>query len=384
MLNLSFSEDQELFRQMVREFAQTELAPGYLERAKREEAPREEFRKMAELGLTGINIPEEYGGQGADYVTIGIAIEEIARADINCSYPIAVGGLGGGAFLKHGTPEQRETWLPKITRGETLLGLALTEPGCGSDAAAMKTTALREGDGYVLNGEKSSISFVNCATDFFLFAKTDPKAGARGVSCFLVPMDAPGLTTSIFHDMGCKPIGRGALALKEVHIPASSLMGQEGRGFHLVMEEFDYTKVLIGLMCLGTAQAALEDAIAYAKERKAFGKPIARFEGVSFLIAEHATRMEAARLLCYQALWLRDQGKPHTKEASMCKWWVPKISAEAIHDALLIHGHLGYSDEYPLEQRWRDVLAFQIADGTAQIQKIIISREILGREYLPY
>lgn len=384
MLNFTFSEEQELFRQMVREFAQSELAPGYLARARREEAPIEEFRKMAEQGLMGINIPEEHGGQGADYVTTGIAVEEISRADINCSYPIAIGGVASGVFLQHGTPAQKREWLPKIARGEKLVGIALTEPSCGSDAAAMKTTAVRDGDDYVLNGEKSSISLINCSTDFYLFAKTDPHSGARGVSCFLVPLDTPGITKSFFRDMGCRPIGRGALALKNARIPASSLMGQEGRGFHLVMGSFDYTKVTIGLMCLGVAQTALEEAIAYARERKAFGKPIARFEGVSFPIAEHATRIEAARLLCYKALWLRDQDRPHTKEASMCKWWVPRICADAIRDALLIHGHLGYSDEYPLEQRFRDVLAYQIADGTAQIQKIVISREIMGRESLPY
>jgi cyclohexanecarboxyl-CoA dehydrogenase len=360
------------------------LAPGYLARAKQEGAPLEEFQKMAELGLMGINIPDQYGGQGADYVTTGIAVEEISRADINCSYPIAVGGLAGGVFLQHGTPSQRKDWLPKIAGGEKLVGIALTEPSCGSDAVAMKMTAFRDGDDYVLNGEKSSISLVNCATDFYLFAKTDPRAGARGVSCFLVPLDTSGITKSFFHDMGCRPIGRGALVLKNVRLPASFLVGQEGRGFHLVMGSFDYTKVLIGLMCLGVAQTALEEAIDYARERTAFGKPIASFEGVSFPVAEHATRIEAARLLCYKALWLRDQGQPHTKEASMCKWWVPRICTDAIQDALLINGHLGYSDEYPLEQRFRDVLAYQLADGTAQIQKIIISREILGREFLPY
>jgi cyclohexanecarboxyl-CoA dehydrogenase len=286
--------------------------------------------------------------------------------------------------MKYGTPEQRQRWLSPMATGDCFLGLALTEPHCGSDAAAIRTNAVRDGDEYIINGEKSSISMTTWAHAFFLFAKTDPQAGARGVSCFLVPRDSSGLTLSQFHDMGSKPLGRGALNLKDVRIPAENRVGEEGMGFKMVMGEFDYIRVLIGLQCLGAAQVSLEEAGDYAKDRTAFGKPIARFEGISFLIAEHATLMEAARLLCYKVLWMRDQGLPHTKEAAMVKWWVPQLTAKAIQDALLIHGHLGYSDEFPLEQRLRDVLGYQLADGTAQIQKIVIARELIGREFLPY
>ena len=379
MVDFAFTEEQELFRQAVREFAEQELAPGYLKRARSDDPPWDVMSKMRDQGLLCINVPEEYGGQGADHVTLGIAIEEISRADFNTPFCNAL----IGPIIKAGTPEQKQRWLPPMATGDYLIALALTEPHCGSDAAAIRTTAIRDGDDYLINGEKSSISMV-WAHAFFLFAKTDSQAGARGVSCIMVPKDTPGLTISRFHDMGCRPLGRGALNFKDVRVPVENRIGEEGMGFKIVMGEFDYIRVILAMQCLGAAQASLEEAAAYAKDRTAFGKPIAQFEGVSFLIAEHATLIEAARLLCYKALWLRDQGLPHTKEAAMVKWWVPKLSAEAIKDSLLIHGHLGYSDEFPLEQRLRDVIGFQLADGTAQIQKIVVARELIGRESLPY
>jgi cyclohexanecarboxyl-CoA dehydrogenase len=380
MLSFVFSEEQELFRKSVRTFAQKELAPGYLDRARKDEFPWELIQMLKNNGLYAINLPPEYGGQGADCVTTGIAIEEIAKADFNAVFCIGV----GGPLEKFGTEEQKQEWLTKMGRGECFIGIALTEPDCGSDAAAIRTTAVRDGDYYIVNGEKSSISGVTWMHAFYLYAKTNPKAGARGVTCFILPRDLPGVSISRFHDMGCRPIGRGALALEDVRIPVKNRIGEEGMGFKMVMGEFDFIRVFIALQCLGAAQASLEEAIVYARERSAFGKPIARFEGVSFPIVEHYTRIEAARLLSYKALWLRDQGLPHTKEAAMVKWWAPRLSVEVIHDCLLIHGHLGYSDEFPLEQRLRDVIGFQIADGTAQIQKIVVAREIIGRDYLPY
>lgn len=380
MLSFAFSEEQELFRQMVREFVASEIAPNYLQRARLDHIPQEIIDKIADMGLAGLTISPEYGGQGGGYVTAGIAVEEMSKGDLSCAFFLA----GSGPLEKFGTKAQKEEWLPQLAQAKKIVGIAITEPASGSDAAALKTTAIRDGDDYILNGEKTSLSLLTMADAYYLFAKTDPKAGPRGVSCFLVPLDLPGISRSIFHDMGSRPLGRGALTLRDVRVPASLLIGVENRGFHLVMGEFDCIRVFLSLMCLGTAQAALADAAAYAKERKAFGRPIAQFEGVSFLIAEHATTLEAARLLCYKALWMRDQGIPHTKESAMCKWWVPKVSVEAVQDALLIHGHLGYSDEYPQEQRLRDVVGFELADGTAQIMKVIISREIIGREYLPY
>lgn len=380
MLNFAFTEEQELFRKSVRKFAQTELAPGYLQRARSDEFPWEIIKMMKNQGLYAINLDPKYGGQGADYVTTGIALEEIAKADFNAVFCMAV----GGPLEKFGTEEQKKQWLTKMGRGECFIGIALTEPDCGSDAAAIRTKAVRDGDDYIINGEKSSISGVTFMQAYYLYAKTDPSAGVRGVTCLILPKDTPGVTVSRFRDLGCRPIGRGALSLENVRIPVKNRIGEEGMGFKMVMGDFDFIRVFIALQCLGAAQASLEETIAYAKERHAFGQPIARFEGVSFPIAEHYTQVEAARLLCYKALWLRDKGLPHTKEAAMVKWWAPKLSVDVIHNCLLTHGHFGYSDEFPLEQRLRDVIGFQLADGTAQIQKIVVARELFGRDYLPY
>ncbi|MDP2952627.1 MAG: acyl-CoA dehydrogenase family protein, partial [Chloroflexota bacterium] len=269
-------------------------------------------------------------------------------------------------------------------RGDRIICLALTEPGCGSDAAALTTRAVREGDHYVLSGEKTSITQGMQADAALLFAKTDPAARARGVSCFLVPLDLPGVVRSRLPSMGFRPLMAASIILDGVRVPARYRMGEEGRGFHMVMGQFDFIRPCLGLASLGAAQASLEEAIAYAKQRTAFGQPIGKFEGVSFKIAEHLTRVEAARWLCYRTLWLRDQGIPHTKESAMCKWLCPEVAVQAIHDALLLHGHLGYSEEYPIEQRLRDVIGLEIGDGTAQIMKLIITREVLGREFLPY
>jgi len=263
------------------------------------------------------------------------------------------------------------------------MGLALSEPGAGSDAKAMTSRARRDGDEYVLDGEKSGISLLMAADACVVFAKTDP-AGARGVTAFLVPMDAPGVTLLPFRDMGSRPVGRGGLHLDGVRVPADYRVGEEGKGFYSVMNAFDYSRFIIGLMCLGAAEASLDETIAYVTQRHAFGQPLARFEGVQFPIAEHATYIEAARWLCYRGLWLRDADRPHTKEAAMAKWWAPKVAVECIHDCLLLHGQYGYSQDLPHEQRLRDVMGLQIGDGTAQVQKIIIARELMGREYLPY
>jgi cyclohexanecarboxyl-CoA dehydrogenase len=383
MSGFGFSEAQEMLRKEVREFAQKELLPGAKERAKQDRFPRELVKRIGELGLLGINLPEEFGGQTADWVSVGIAVEEIAKADFSLSMlPHQV--IGCALAILQGDKEVQQEWLPPLIRGEKLIALATTEPDCGSDAAAMKTKAVRKGDHYILQGEKTSISLGMQAEVSIIFAKTDPAQRARGVTAFLVPLDLPGISRSPFRDMGCKPIGRASLILDDVSLPAKYRLGEEGQGFYTVMKQFDFIRICLGLEALGAAQVSLEEAMTFAKQRTAFGKPIAKFEGVSFKIAEHATLIEAARLLCYRALWLRDQGLPHTKESAMAKWFAPQVAVHAIHDALLIHGHVGYSEEYPLEQRLRDVIGWEIGDGTAEIMKVIISRELLGREFLPY
>ena len=262
--------------------------------------------------------------------------------------------------------------------------LALTEPDCGSDAAAIRMKAVREGDYYILNGEKTSITGGMTSDVSYLFAKTDPKAGARGVTSFLVPLDLPGVTKSAMSDMGFKSQPRCSIFMDDVRVPLDHRLSDEGKGFYMLMGTFDVLRVFLSLSALGGAETSLNEAIAYAKLRTAFGRPIARFEGVSFKIAEHATWIEVARLLCYRALWLADQGLPHTKEAAMCKWLGPVVARNAIHDALLIHGHVAYSEELPIEQRLRDVIGYEMADGTADIMKTIVARELIGKESRPY
>jgi len=314
---------------------------------------------------------------------MGIAMEEIARGDFSATYGIQLAGLAGQILGRSAAVEIKGRWLPPTARGETIIALALTEPGVGSDAANLACRAVQDGDGYVLTGEKSG-SLAMVAQAAVVFARTDVDAKARGVTAFLVPLDLPGIARSPLHDLGTRAIARAVLSFDHVRIPASHRVGAEGTGFYQVMQGFDYNRVLIAMACLGAAQVSLEETMAYVKERRAFGRALATFEGVSFPIAEGATHIDAARWLCYRALWLADQGLAHTKESAMVKWWAPKLSVETIHQCLLLHGHYGYTEELPFEQRLRDVMGLEIGDGTAQIMKVIIARELMGREALPY
>lgn len=384
MIDFSWSQEQELFRQSLQRFAHSELAPHYGRWDRNREFPSEQFTKMAGLGLFGLRVPPEYGGLGADCVTAGIAVEEIARGDFNCATPILSAGIAAEIINRFGTEAQKQSHLPDIASGKKTVSLGLTEAEAGSDAASLKMKALRDGDFYIITGEKSTVTMNN--SDFFLiFARTDiSQQRSRGISAFLVPRELPGITTSIYKDLGCRPIPRGPVVFNEVRVPAHHMIGPENRGFLVVMNSFDYNRVLIALTCLALAEQSLTETLQYVKERKAFGKALAKFEGISFPLAEAATLIEAALLLCYKALWLRDREQPHTKEAAMTKWWVPKISVEIIHQCLLLHGHYGYTEEFPLEQRLRDAIGWEIGDGTSEIQKVVIARELMGREFLPY
>lgn len=383
-MDFNFNDDQKSMAKVARNFAWKELLPKYGYWDQKEEFPREQWDKMARLGLLGLRISEKYGGQEADSVTAGLLAEEVARGDFNCAYGVLLTCLVGDILENFASERVKSEWLTGMARGEKVVCLALTEPHAGSDAAALKTRAVRQGDNYVLSGEKSAISLLMAADAAVVFARTGPAPRAKGVSAFLVPLDLPGITRQSYPDMGSKAIVRGSLFLDDVVIPAEYLIGREGGGFTQVMQAFDYSRVIIALMCLGAAQVTIEETIEYVKQRNVFGQPLAKFEGISFPLVEWLTRVEATRWLCYRTLWLRDQGLPHTKEAAMCKWLGPEIAAAAIHDCLLIHGHYGYTREFPVEQRLRDVIGLQIGDGTAQVQKIIIAREVFGREFLPY
>jgi cyclohexanecarboxyl-CoA dehydrogenase len=382
-MDFAFTPEQTELSRALRAFARKELAPQSQRWDKSGEFPWDAWRQMGELGLFGLRVPSQFGGQDADLVTTGIAIEEVARGDFACTYGVQLACLAGEIIGRNGTDEIRKRWLAPMVRGEAVLAIGLTEPSVGSDAANLTCRAVREGDEYIITGEKSGISLALAAHAIMLFATTNPDARARGVTAFLVPLDRPGVSRSGLRDLGTRAVGRAVLSFDHVRVPLSHRLGEEGSGFYQVMRGFDFNRVLIALACLGAAQVSLEETMAYVKERKAFGRPIVQFEGVSFPIAEAATLIDAARLVCYRALWLADRGERHTKESAMVKWWVPRLAVDTIHQCLLLHGHYGYTDELPFEQRLRDVIGLEIGDGTAEVMKLLVARELMGREHVP-
>ncbi|HEX4402276.1 MAG TPA: acyl-CoA dehydrogenase [Galbitalea sp.] len=379
MLDFSFSEDHEDFRRTIADFAARELLPGYTERSASSEFPYALLKKIGDLGVLGIGLPEKFGGTGDDDpVLLGIATETLAYGDVNlASAPIQVGLVG--AQLLESSELVQERYLPTVISGDENLAIALTEPGSGSDASALRTTAKRVAGGWLLNGEKTAISWAITSAASLVYAREEGSSRANGVSCFVVDMKSEGVSVRHMLGMGCLPLGWGSIHLDNVFVPDSHLVGTEGRGFSGAMNKFDFSRAAIGLMCLGAAEQSLEEAAAYATQRETFGQPIASYQGVSFPLAEHATYIEGARWVCYRALWLRQENRPHTSLASMSKWWAPVVAKDAIEAAMKIHGNLGYSAEFPLQQRFRDVMAYLVADGTAEIQKGIISREILAK-----
>ncbi|UIF90965.1 cyclohexanecarboxyl-CoA dehydrogenase [Cupriavidus sp. UYPR2.512] len=382
-MNPYLDEDLMALAEHARRFADARVAPGYLERDQTRVLDRALMREMGAMGFIGPELPEAWGGQGLGSLAAGVIHEAVARADLSLSYINLLASLNGQILAQHARPEIGAPWLQRLTRGEALLAIALTEPRGGSDAASLRLRMERDGDAYVLNGEKTSISAADQADAAVVFARSGTvEAGARGVSALLVPMDLPGITRNRFDCHGQRAIGRGSIFFENVRVPASHLLGQEGEGFVQVMQGFDFSRALIGLQVLAVAQAALDETWAYVAERQAFGKPLSAFQGVSHPLADFQTQVTAARLLCLQTLWLKDHGLPHTAEAAMCKWWAPKLSYDVVHQCLLCFGHGGY-DRGVMEQRLRDVLGFQIGDGTAQIMKTIIARARAGREAVP-
>ncbi|WP_028601846.1 cyclohexanecarboxyl-CoA dehydrogenase [Ottowia thiooxydans] len=369
--------------EQARRFATGRVAPGFQERDRTRVLDRTLMREMGALGFIAPELPEEVGGLGTGTLAAGVIHEEIARADLSLSYINLLASLNGQILANYGQPEVAKPWLQRLTKGEALIAIALTEPSGGSDAANLRLRMERTADGYVINGEKTSISAADQADAIIVFGRTGSvESGAHGVTAVLVPGDAQGLTRSRFDCHGQRAIGRGSLFFENVRVPLDHRLGDENRGFVQVMQGFDFSRALIGLQVLAVASVALEETWAYTAQREAFGKPLSAFQGVSHPLADFETQVNAARLLCLQALWLKDQGAPHSAEAAMCKWWAPKLAYDCIHQCLLSFGHAGY-DRGPMEQRLRDVLGFQIGDGTAQIMKTIIARARAGRGAVP-
>jgi len=378
-LEFSLSEDQRNFIEVARDFAAKKLEPGYRARDENGVFSRELTLEMGALGFIAPEQSEKFGGSNVDYLTSGLVMEALAGRDFNMAYVQLLGSLNSQILQRYANTQVADQWIPKICSGEVFLGVALTEPGGGSDAANLQLRAEKVDGGYRLSGEKASISMADQADIMIVFARTGKKESrAKGISAFLVEMKSEGISTNRYADMGQKCIGRGSIFFDDVFVPDSHRLGDENKAFSQVMEGFDFSRALIGLQCLSVAEQSLNETWKYVQQRTAFGKPISDNQGVTFPLAEAQTQLEAAKLLCYKTLWLKDQNLPHTSEAAMCKWWAPKLSFDIVHQCLLMHGHGGYGQDYPFEQRLRDVLGLQIGDGTAQIMKMVIAREKLG------
>ncbi|WP_162621777.1 acyl-CoA dehydrogenase family protein [Microbacterium suaedae] len=371
----TFTEHQQRFATDVRAFADS-IAPGYAERAVSEEFFWEIHREIASRGWLGVTLPRELGGMGEPAVTAGLLMENIGSADFNVGLSIFAGICNSGLLGQFATERVRDEWLPAVLSGERLVGFALTEPGAGSDARGIQTRAERTADGWRLNGSKTSSGLAAIGDASIVFARTGD--GPNDISVFLVPFDARGVTPGRIPSRGGKPIGRGTVEMEDVVVPEDHLLGEIGTGFSMIAKTFDYTRSLLGLLGYGVATTALRMATDFAVERKTFGQPLYHHQGVSFVVAEELARLEAVRWLAYRALALRDAGLPHTKEAAMVKWLGPRTAFDAVREAVILHGHRGYSDLLPLQQMLLDLEGLEIGDGTPQIQKLIIAREVFG------
>ena len=341
--------------------------------------PEASIRGARELDLMGILIPPEFGGAGLDHVGFAICVEELAAACASTAVIVDVhNSVACEPILIFGSDEQKRNWLPPMARGELLGAFALTEPASGSDAASLKTTATRRGDAFVLRGTKVFITNIGVAGLYIVFARTGSQRGAAGVSAFLVPADTTGVRVGqVFQKMGLHGSPTGELVLEDVEVPASNLLGREGEGFKVAMRALDSGRIGISAQALGVARAALEEAIAYTKERQQFGQPIANFQGVTFMLADMATHLEAAALLTYHAAHLCTAGRPFTREASMAKLFTTDVAMQITVDAVQLAGGYGFVSDYPFERHLRDVKATQIYEGSNQIQRIVIARELL-------
>lgn len=374
-MNLRFSEEQEMMRKMVRDFAEKEIAP-FVEEMEKGKFPREILRKMGELGLMGIPVPEKYGGAEMDFVSYIIAINEISRVSATVGVILSVHtSVGTNPILYFGSEEQKQRFLPKLASGEKLAAFCLTEAGSGSDAKSMKSRAVKKDDQYVINGSKMFITNGGEADVYIVFAVTNPDLGSNGISAFIVEKDFPGLVIGKDeHKMGLHGSRTVQLSFEDMVVPASNLLGQEGEGFKIAMANLDVGRIGIAAQALGIAEAALEAAVNYAKERQQFGKPIAAQQGIGFKLADMATNVEAAKLLLYRAADLRAQGLKCGMEASIAKLFASKTAVETATEAIQVFGGYGYTEDYPVERYFRDAKVTEIYEGTSEIQRIVISK----------
>ncbi|ERM17018.1 acyl-CoA dehydrogenase [Brevibacillus laterosporus] len=378
-MDFRLNEEQEMLRKMIREFAEEHIAPTAAERDEEERFDRSIFEQMAELGLTGIPWDEKYGGAGADYLSYVLAVEELSRVDASIGVTLSAHvSLASWPIYKFGTEEQKQTFLRPLAEGKKMGAYCLTEAGSGSDSAGMRTTAVRDGDHYILNGNKIFITNAGEAEIYIVFAVTNPELKHKGVTAFLLEKDMPGFSMGKKEKkLGIRSSLTLEVIMEDVRVPVANRLGEEGQGFKIAMMTLDGGRNGIAAQALGIAQGAFEHALSYAKERIQFGKPIAALQAIQFKLADMATQIEAARLLTYQAAWLEDKGLPYGKASAMSKVFAGDIAMQVTTEAVQVFGGYGYTREYPVERFMRDAKITQIYEGTNEIQRVVISNLLL-------
>ncbi|MEX0723739.1 MAG: acyl-CoA dehydrogenase family protein [Gracilimonas sp.] len=377
-LSFELTDDQKMIRDSVKEFVERNVAPTVMERDNSKEFPHEIVKQLGELGMLGIYHEEQYGGGGFDVVSFCLVLEEIARWDASLALTVASHtSLGTGHIALAGSHEQKMKYMPELTSGEKLAAWCLTEPGSGSDASGMKTTAIKKGDKYILNGSKIFITQGSVGDTYVVLAKTDPNKGTKGISTFIVEREWDGVNPgSGMHKLGMNSSDTTEVVFENVEVPAENLLGEEGQGFVDTMKVLDGGRVGIAALSVGIARGALEESLQYSMERKQFGTAIGNFQYMEGKMVDMATEIEAARLLVLKAAWLKDKGKPYTKEASMAKLFASELSVRAALEAIQIHGGYGYIKEYHVERFLRDSKLMTIGEGTSEVQRLIIAREL--------
>ena len=378
-MDFLLDDDHRMVRETARSFAEEELAPGAQERDEKEIYPAEGVKKMAELGFLGVTVPEEYGGAGMDYLAYALIMEEIARVDAAAAVVIDVNNsLVCDTFLMFGNEEQKKKYLVPLAKGEYMGAFALTEPGAGSDPASLVTSYKEDGDSYILNGSKMFITNAAHADVLIVFATKDRSMGYRGISAFIVEKDTPGFRVAKKEKkLGIRASDTCELAFEDCRIPKENMIGPEGKGLRVALSALDNGRIGIAGQALGIAQGAFDAALAYSKERKQFGKFLSEFQAIQFKLADMATELESARLLTYQAAWLKDQGKEYIREAAMAKLKTSAVAVALSDQAVQIHGGYGYIKDFPVERFFRDAKITEIYEGTSEIQKIVIARQLL-------
>lgn len=378
-MNFDKNENQKMIADMVRDFADKEIRPKMMEWDESQEFPVEVFKKLGELGLMGVFVPEEYGGSGFSYFEYVTVISEIAKVCGSIGLSVAAhNSLCTGHIYYHGSEEQKRKYLPKLASAEHIGAWGLTETGTGSDAGGMNTTAVLDGDHYVLNGSKNFITHGKSGDVAVIIARTGEKGDSHGMSAFIVEKGTPGFSAGKKEDkLGMRASETCELIFDNVRIPKENLIGEEGKGFIQAMKVLDGGRISIGALALGIAKGAYEASINYAKEREQFGKPIAKFQAISFKLADMATKIQAAELLLFQSADLKNKGKNLTKESAIAKYYASEIACEVANDAVQVFGGYGYTKEFPVEKFYRDAKLCTIGEGTSEIQKLVISREIL-------